>query len=47
MAGEPRYKFFVTDSVEKFQKQAPVFLGFAVQDVERADLDSGRCIAKP
>ncbi len=41
-AGEPGYKFFVTDSVEKFRKQAPVFLGFAVEDVERADLDAGR-----
>jgi glutamate racemase len=38
-AGEPGYKFFVTDSVEKFHKQAPVFLGFPVEDVERADLD--------
>jgi glutamate racemase len=46
-SGEPRYKFFVTDSVEKFRKQAPLFLGFAanghlVEDVERADLDAGR-----
>jgi len=40
-AGEPGYKFFVTDSVEKFQKQAPVFLGFAAEDIERADLDAG------
>jgi len=40
--GEPRYRFFVTDSVEKFQKQAPLFLGFAAEDVTRADLDSGR-----
>jgi len=39
-AGEPSYKFFVTDSVEKFHKQAPVFLGFEVNDVERADLDA-------
>lgn len=39
--GEPGYKFFVTDSVEKFRKQAPVFLGFAVENVERADLDAG------
>jgi glutamate racemase len=46
-AGKPGYKFFVTDSVEKFHKQAPVFLGFAVQDVERADLDSGHSVAKP
>jgi len=27
--------------VEKFRKQAPVFLGFAAEDVERADLDAG------
>jgi glutamate racemase len=40
-AGEPTYKFFVTDSVEKFRKQAPVFLGFATEAVERADLDDG------
>jgi glutamate racemase len=46
--GEPEYKFFVTDSVEKFRKQAPVFLGLApgnvlscAQNVERADLDAG------
>jgi glutamate racemase len=40
LAGEPAYKFFVTDSVEKFRKQAPVFLGFAAKEVERADLDA-------
>jgi glutamate racemase len=40
-AGEPDYKFFVTDSVQKFRKQAPVFLGFAAEAVERADLDAG------
>jgi glutamate racemase len=40
-AGDPTYKFFVTDSVEKFHKQAPVFLGFAAENVERADLDAG------
>jgi glutamate racemase len=39
--GETRYKFFVTDSVEKFRRQAPLFLGFAAEDVERADLDPG------
>jgi glutamate racemase len=39
-AGEPGYRFFVTDSVEKFRKQAPVFLGFAVENVEHADLDA-------
>jgi glutamate racemase len=40
-AGKSGYKFFVTDSVEKFRRQAPVFLGFAADDVERADLDAG------
>ena len=41
--GEPGYKFFVTDSVEKFRKLAPLFLGLAGDlpgDVERADLDA-------
>ena len=38
------YRFFVTDSVEKFRRQAPLFLGIAAQDfqaeaVERVDLD--------
>jgi glutamate racemase len=41
-AGKPGYRFFVTDSVEKFRKQAPVFLGFAAEAVERANLDGGR-----
>lgn len=41
-AGEPGYRFFVTDSVEKFRRQAPLFLGFAAENVERADLDAGR-----
>ncbi len=40
-AGEPTFKFIVTDSVEKFHRHAPLFLGFAVQHVERADLDAG------
>jgi glutamate racemase len=40
-AGKPAFQFFVTDSVEKFRKQAPLFLGFEVEDVERADLDAG------
>lgn len=39
-AGSPTYRFFVTDSVEKFQHQAPLFLGFAADRVERADLDA-------
>jgi glutamate racemase len=37
--GEPSYRFFVTDSVEKFRKQAPVFLGLPAENVERVDLD--------
>jgi glutamate racemase len=43
--GKPSYKFFVTDSVEKFRKLAPLFLGFepgsVAGEVERADLDAG------
>jgi glutamate racemase len=44
--GGPRYRFYVTDSVEKFRRHAPLFLGIApeamaAQDVERADLDGG------
>ena len=40
------YRFFVTDSVEKFRRQAPLFLGIAARDfqgeaVERVDLDPG------
>jgi len=41
-AGAPSYRFFVTDSVEKFNRHAPVFLGFNAEHVERADLDDGR-----
>jgi glutamate racemase len=41
-SGAPSFKFFVTDSVAKFHKQAPAFLGFPVEDVERADLDAVR-----
>jgi glutamate racemase len=41
-AGEPSYKFFVTDSVEKFRRQAPLFLGFEAGEVERAELDPMR-----
>ena len=39
-AGEPTYRFYVTDSVEKFHRQAPLFLGFEAEHVERADLDA-------
>ena len=50
-AGTPSYRFFVTDSVEKFRRQAPLFLGIAAQDfagesVERVDLDA-EYIAQP
>jgi len=43
-AGQPSYSFFVTDSVEKFRRQAPLFLGIAAKDfpgeaVQRVDLD--------
>lgn len=38
-AGTPSYEFFVTDSVEKFQRLAPLFLGFAATKVSRATLD--------
>jgi glutamate racemase len=42
--GSPSYQFFVTDSAEKFRRQAPLFLGIAAQEfqaavVERVDLD--------
>lgn len=34
----PSYRFFVTDSSEKFQKMAPLFLGFTVDAVDWVDL---------
>jgi len=34
----PSYRFFVTDSTEKFRRMAPLFLGFAVDGVEHVDL---------
>ena len=40
-AGEPGYKFFVTDSVEKFRKQAPALPRLCRPAMsERADLDA-------
>jgi glutamate racemase len=35
---EPKARFFVTDSVEKFQKLGEKFLGRAIADVEHVDL---------
>jgi glutamate racemase len=37
-SGEPSFKFYVTDSVEKFRRMAPLFLGRAVENVEHVDL---------
>ncbi len=34
----PRFRFFVTDSVDKFRRMAPIFLGHAVDYVEHVDL---------
>jgi glutamate racemase len=35
---KPSYRFYVTDSTEKFTRMAPLFLGFAVERVEWVDL---------
>lgn len=35
---EPTFRFYVTDSVEKFRKMAPIFLGHVVENVEHVDL---------
>jgi glutamate racemase len=35
---QPRLRFFATDSVEKFRRLGPQFLGHSVQDVEHVDL---------
>jgi glutamate racemase len=37
-SGNPRLKFFATDSVEKFRKMGTRFLGRAVEDVVHVDL---------
>lgn len=34
----PIFKFYVTDSVEKFRRMAPLFLGRPVENVEHVDL---------
>jgi glutamate racemase len=34
----PRFKFFATDSIEKFQRLGPRFLGHPVEDVQHVDL---------
>jgi glutamate racemase len=49
--GEPSYRFFVTDSVEKFRRQAPLFLGIeakmiAAEAVERVNLDPGSAVTE-
>ncbi len=35
---EANFRFFVTDSVEKFRRMAPIFLGHVVENVEHVDL---------
>jgi len=35
---EATFKFYVTDSVEKFRRMAPLFLGHPVENVEHVDL---------
>jgi glutamate racemase len=35
---QPRFKFFATDSVEKFKKLGPRFLGHPIPDVQHVDL---------
>ena len=37
--GEPAFRFFTTDSVEKFMRMVPIFLGRAVERVERVELE--------
>jgi glutamate racemase len=36
--GQPRLKFFVTDSVEKFRRLGERFLGSPIVDVEHVEL---------
>ncbi len=36
--GLPRFKFFVTDSVDKFRKLGPHFLGHSIDNVQHVDL---------
>ncbi len=37
-SGPASFHFFVTDSVEKFRRMAPLFLGHAIENVEHVDL---------
>jgi glutamate racemase len=37
--GEPGFRFFTTDSVEKFKRMVPLFLGRAVESAERVELE--------
>lgn len=37
-SGQPSLRFFATDSVEKFRRLGPSFLGYAVDSVEHVDL---------
>lgn len=37
-AEPPSFRFYVTDSVEKFRRMAPIFLGREVENVEHVDL---------
>jgi glutamate racemase len=38
--GEPQLRFFTTDSVEKFKRMVPLFLGRPVECVEHVDLET-------
>ncbi len=37
---EPTFRFFTTDSVEKFKRMVPLFLGRAVECAERVELEA-------
>ena len=37
--GEPTFRLFTTDSVEKFKRMVPLFLGRAVEAAERVELE--------
>ena len=37
-SSDPTFRFYVTDSVEKFRRMAPIFLGHDVENVEHVDL---------
>jgi glutamate racemase len=38
--GEPTFRFFTTDSVEKFKRMVPLFLGREVECAERVELEA-------